>query len=164
MYSIYPINLYVDGLPSLCLSYCSLLLYAFLFSSCPWVFCQSCVTLPPAKTTWCRPEGAPWPLLITLRWLALVPLLIFTNAHWHGPLKPWGAAWTWDRPNKSNLILGWCVQACLRPPRQWTRTAGAPFATSVCTLEWTCMLFMGELDMWKIWWENVLLHVALYRW
>lgn len=21
----------------------------------------------------------------------------------------------WDRPNKSNLILGWCVQACLRP-------------------------------------------------
>ena len=22
----------------------------------------------------------------------------------------------WDRPNKSNLIPGWCVQACLRPP------------------------------------------------
>lgn len=30
------------------------------------------------------------------------------------------------------------------PPRQWTRTAGAPFATSVCTLEWTCMFIMGN--------------------
>lgn len=80
-------------------------------------------------------KGAPWPLLITLGWVVLVPLLIFANTHWHSPLMSWGAAWTWGRPNKSNVILGWCVQACLWAPDNGAGQQG-PALQLLCVLKY----------------------------
>lgn len=155
MYSIYPmrfvfLNVGFSIQIITCVSCCSLVLYlcwsALWHISAPVHGCfVSAAWLPRLlrqHSVVLRVHRGPcWTHSADLHWNHFSSSLTHTDvALWsHGEQRG-----PWDWPNKSNLILGWCVQACLYPLWQWTRRAGAPFATSVCTQEWTCMSFMGN--------------------
>lgn len=122
----------------------------------PVVFSQCCVTPSPAKTTRCRPEGAPRPPPITLRWLALVPLLISPNAHWRGPLKWRRAARTLGPAQQKQPDPRLMCPSMPAGPWQWAWTAGAPVCNFCVYLGKDLHVVHGEVDMWTTGREEVL--------